>query len=149
MTEETILKKDLLCIRNAKKEDIPFIYDTWMNSYFYYNVFFDCKKQNKKSKSKFMQTCRKVIDHILTCENTKILISCLKDDDSVIMGYSVSSSDKDFNNILHYAYVKKDWRRIGLFNDLVPFSPEYITHKTKIIDEITKLKDANFQPYLL
>jgi len=130
-------------IRQPKDSDISFIYATWLNSYHYDSW----TKQIQKSI--FFDNYKLVIDEILN--NSKIKIACTKIDQDIILGYLVY----DEPHILHYCFVKQDFRRFGIANSLVADSidtksPITITHRTKsILSLLEPKKNISFNPFKL
>lgn len=82
---------------------------------------------------------------VLNRENTKVRLALLGEDLDVAIGFSIME-----NNILHYVYVQKDFRRNGLGRHLVPDKIEFFTHLTKSGMELwsVKVRDARFNPFL-
>ncbi len=86
-----------------------------------------------------------IIDTILSDQLTQVLVACLKDDPNVILAYLVYEPD-----VIHYAYTKGAFRRLGLAKALVQDSYRHhqipirlsFTHQTRMVrDIILKYKD--------
>jgi GNAT superfamily N-acetyltransferase len=87
-----------------------------------------------------------VIDAIITRPVITINLYVLKDDEDIIIGYSVfETTPKDV--VLHWVYVREDWQRLGLATDLVPKNFTVITHMTK--DASAILRDMPVRPKLI
>jgi len=131
-------KKDLIAIRDFDPKDTNFIYDTWLNSLRHGNDLFGLIDNVR-----YYEVYRAVITLLL--KDATIKVACLKEDDQIILGYSVSRGDT-----LDFAYVKEMWRKLGIFTDLLPLKIKTITHLTKAGHAIWKKKfpDAIFDPFL-
>lgn len=128
-------------LREPKKTDIPFIYQTWLNSFRYDSW------SKATAKSVFFDHYKLVIDEILS--NSKTLIACLPEDEDIILGYLVYESQ-----IIHYIFVKNDFRKYGIAANLVNHSmdleqPITITHRTKTALPILNNKNWIFNPFKL
>lgn len=73
-----------------------------------------------------------------------VKIAVLSDDDDVALGWCLVEIDK-----VHYVYVKKDYRKIGIARTLIsePFSR--FSHVTKTVLSLwpAKFPDAKFNPF--
>lgn len=136
-----INKADLIAVRDYVPEDKNFILATWLRGLYYGDsVYSNMKKQT------FMETYHKIIETVLATPQIKIKIACLKEDPSVILGYAALAATP---NTIHWVFVKKFWRGIGLAKDLVPKETNATTHLTKIGLSILKKKDWAFNPFLI
>ena len=128
-------------LRSARPEDTNFILATWLRGMYYGDsVYSDVPK------GIFMDKYHKVIDFIIKNSNTKITVACLKEDEDVILGYSVIAKKE---NALHWAFTKKSWRGIGIARDLVPSDLKTVTNLTKIGLSIVKKKELTFDPFIV
>lgn len=134
-------KDELVTIRDMLPEDKNFILATWLRGTFYGESVY-----SNMPKSLFMDKYHKVLEFLLTNPNTKVRVACLKDDADVILGYSVFTKD---SNTLHWVFVKKSWRGIGIARDIVPSSITTITNLTKIGNSIAKKKQLTFDPFIV
>lgn len=116
-------KSELITIRDGIKEDENFIYASWLRGMYYGDTYF-C---NLIPKSIFMQHYHDFINKVL--QTSIVKIACLKEDSSAILGYVVLNKDK---NALHYAFVKKPWRKIGIFKDLLDDNIHTTTQLTDV-----------------
>ena len=90
-----------------------------------------------------MSNYKLVVDRLLNTNN--VVIACLKDNEDVIVGYSVLSPD--FLTI-HWVYVKKRWRKQGLGRMLLPKYPTTFTHFTTLGLELSKkFNNIQFNPF--
>lgn len=127
---------DLVNIREAVVSDEAFIFSTWLLGLYYGDSWF-----SKLDKNYFMQEYHKVIENLLS--RSTIKIACLKEDENVIIGYSVYDE-----NTLHWVFVKKDFRKINIAKSLVPSNIKVVTHATKVGHEILKKKkDLKLKPF--
>ena len=123
------------------KGDEAFIYATWLRGLYHSDTWYNYIK-----KDVFMHHYHRVIEHILNNPTTEITLACLKDDESVIVGYSVGTKDK---KILHFTFVKKAWRNIGVAKMLISVLPQSVTHVTKVgLSLIQKLR-IDFNPFAI
>lgn len=129
------MKKGLIK-RGPSYADEAFIYSTWLRGLYYGNDWF--RKIDKKS---FFDKYRLVIDHLLKSANIDIV--CLEDSQDVIVGYVAYSGDK-----LHWIYVKKSWRKLGIGKQLLPEGITCVTHLTKRAAKNPKVKEWKFDPLI-
>ena len=93
-----------------------------------------------------MENYHTVINSVLSTPQINIKVACLKEDPSVILGYAVLAATP---NALHWVFIKKSWRNIGLAKDLISKNVNVATHLTKTGLSIIKKKDWQFNPFLL
>lgn len=138
-------KEDLLTIRDARQEDTSFIMATWLKGIYHGgDPFF-----RKIPKNVFMSGYPKLLSKILTSPGVVVKVACLKEDQDVIVGYSVYRQGGGVT-VLDFVYIKKDWRGIGLARDLLPSEAYAATHLTRAGEAVlTKLyPNAIFNPFL-
>lgn len=129
-------------IRDAKGEDLAFIYSTWGRSYRY-----DSPMGRSCKNSIFFPNYNRIIDNILAQPDTKIAVACDPLDENVFYGYMVSQP-----NVLHYAFTKEQFWNYGIAKSLFDHlgRPKYYSHKTfscrPILDKFPELV---FNPFLL
>lgn len=104
--------------RPLRPEDGPLIYATWMRGLFYGNRLY-----NLIEKDLFFGTYPKVINALLMRSN--VVVACLESDPDVILGYAVIEGSR-----LHWVYVKKHRRRMGIAASLIPASITEVSHLT-------------------
>lgn len=115
-------KKDLIYTRDYIEEDYNFIMSTWLKGLRYGNDFF------KSVASKpYFESYHGAIDKLLGSSDVRIQVSCLKEDPSVILGYSIARGE-----VLDWVYVKQDWRQIGIARSLVPEGVTTVSHWTTL-----------------
>lgn len=128
-------------LREPKKNDISFIYSTWLKSYHY-----DSWTKNI-AKSIFFDHYKLIIDEILL--TAQIKVACSKDDEDIILGYLVFE-----DQILHYCFVKDAFRGYGIATNLVKSSLNSntyeISHRThSLLNIIRDRKDFIYNPFKL
>lgn len=142
-------KKELMVIRPVEASDLPFIYRSWlMGAYHGNRPKPGVKEQPGASldyigsihQDDFMKSYHKYIEFLLGKASTQI--ACLKSDPDVILGYSVSEP-----GVLHWVFVKPDWRRIGICNDLLPKDIHTVTGFSRVGDVVRRHKSLKFNPF--
>lgn len=93
-----------------------------------------------------MANYHQVVEKLITDPRNTVKVACLKDDPEIILGYAIYN---EFN--LHWVFVKKSWREIGIAKNLVPSNVETVTHLTKVGLSILiqKYPRADFNPFNL
>lgn len=132
-------KSEVSFIRESVPGDKHFILSTWLRGLYYGETLYSLME-----KATFMELYKKVLDYLVT--NSYIQVMCLKEDPNIIIGYSVLSLDK---KILHWLYVKKNFRNIGVATDLVPKDVKVVTHLTKSGIILLKRKNMIYNPFLV
>jgi GNAT superfamily N-acetyltransferase len=125
-------------VRDFEATDKNLVIVSWLNGYYYGN-----DKFNKIPNILFFDNYRKTITDILASPLTTIKIACLSDDPDVILGFSVF--DKD---ILHWVFVKKSWRNLGIAKELVPKDIKYCTHVTKSGEALRRKYGVILAPFI-
>lgn len=137
--------KELTEIRAFQATDFNFVISSWLNGLRYGSDWFRII-----DKRIYFQLYHEVITKLLQRPNVAILVMCLKDDPDVILGYSVSERREDpGETLLHWVFVKPDWRHIGIAKDLTPEGTTTVTHLTKIGKAILANTDLKFNPFVL
>lgn len=138
--------KGLYDIRDVTAEDTNFILATFLRGVYYgykeADTFFSLIP-----KDIFMDNYKKVAEALVRGNRTTIKVACLREDPSVILGYSILSND--FQTI-HWVYVKNAWRNRGIARTLTPLHPTAVTHLTKTGKSLlTKFQNVVFDPFRL
>jgi len=134
-------KSDLIVIRDYTPEDKNFVLATWLRGLYYGDsVYSNMKKQT------FMENYHTILETVINNSAIQIKVACLKEDSNVILGYAVLANAPQ---TIHWVFVKKFWRNIGLARDLVPKDTNTVTNLTKIGLSILKKKDWAFNPFLV
>lgn len=109
-----------IIVRRGCMNDLNFIYATWLNGY-----YFGSKDIQAIHKPTFMLEYHKVIENILSKPSTQVAVAALKDDEDVIIGYSVFEEP-----VLHWVFVKDGWRKMGVGKTLTNLPFKICTHQT-------------------
>ncbi len=128
----------LFDVRDVQPEDKNFILATFLRGIYYGDSWFSLIP-----KAIFMENYKKVGEALVA--NRTIKVACLKDDPSVIIGYSIMSHDFQ---TLDYVYVKSVWRHRGVARALCPLHPQRVTHLTKLGHSLlVKINNPIFNPF--
>lgn len=126
------------------RDDIPFIQNSWGRSYYtggYGNTLL--------SLNEFHAHHRPIREQILEKPNIAIIVCCSKQESTLIIGYViVEKPEESPGMILHYLYVKQDFKSEGIGKELlfkaIDQRPVLYTHKTIVAGKIlSKFKDSN------
>lgn len=133
--------------RAAYLEDVPFIFATMLRSYRHASFF-----ARKISNDVFYKYHHMFLDSCLKREKSTVIVAHPKGEPNVILGY-VLSEERAEGHIVHYTYVKRSFRRLGvakaLWSTLDPKKQYIITHFTTDADWIVKKFNLVYNPYLL
>lgn len=130
----------LVKVRDYKPEDKAFVVATFLRGLYYGDFYFGLIP-----KPVFMENYAKFFEALLASPNTVVMIACDKEDEDLIRGYSVLSSDL---STIHWVYVKSGWRRQGIARMLTPQRPDAVTHLTKLgVSLLPKIPTAIFNPF--
>lgn len=134
------MTNDLYDVRDYSIEDKNFICATFLRGLYYGDSWF-----SMIPKDVFMDNYKKVIQTLIDSPHVSVKIACLKEDPSIILGYSILSAD--FQSI-HWVFVKSVWRKKGIAKSLLPKYPSKVTHLTKLGSSLLpKLNGAIFNPF--
>ena len=132
----------LYSVRAFVPDDRNFILSTFVQGLYHGDSWF-----SKMPKSVFIENYKPVIETVVDNPNNAIQIACLKEDPSVIIGYSILSGD--FQTI-HWVYVKKNWRNKGVGRSLVPQHPSTVSHLNTLGESLlSKFTNVIFNPFKL
>lgn len=136
------------------EDDIPFIQSSWGSSY-----YTGAGYQKFVSPEIFHLFHRPLREHYLSRPTAAVIVCVSKDDPSLIVGWIAVEKPKDgFNMILHYLYVKQDFRKAKIASELIakaiPKGSRAIltTHVTDVASKIlvrSKYRDYEFTPHLV
>lgn len=133
-------KSDLVSVRDYLPGDRNFILATWLRGLRYGNEWFEAVDQKI-----YFDFYNKVIEIILNRPDTQVKVACLKDDPEVILGYSVYTG-----GVLHWVFVKKAWRSIGIMKSLLPEGIVAVSHLTTVGKSILRRHPGVvFNPFAL
>lgn len=126
-------------IRPAIPSDISFIYQTWLKSYKHDSAFGKSVRT-----SIFFPRYRTILDTLLA--KADVLVACHPDNSDIILGYMVSEP-----LVLHYAFVKESFRRLGVAKALYEASgmPLVLSHRTEAIQGILDTHSLVYDPFIL
>lgn len=132
--------RSLYEIRDFRSSDKSFILATFLRGLYYGNEFYKIMP-----KPVFMENYKQVAEALLGSPKSRVLVACLKDDQDVVLGYSWVSSTEP---ILHWCFVKKDWRKAGIGKSLIPFIPESYSHFSTLgLDLVKRFPNCHFNPF--
>lgn len=144
-------KRDLIAFRLAEAGDIPFLFKSILMGTYHGNKYAKGRKQDPLAptdffgsieQDTFMDSYHKFLEHLLSRPAVKVMVACLVEDKDVILGFSVVE-----NHILHWAFVKPDWRGIGLAKDLIGDKIQTVSGFTRVGDIIRRKKGWSFNPW--
>ena len=143
MSELESLKSQVQ-IRTATEQDVPFIFNSWLRSY--------KASQRTVTPAVYFDFQHKLVQSILQRSNVNML--CSPDDSQQLFGYLVHEVI-DSVPVLHYGYIKHDFRQLGLMSVLLKHagvardSGAYYTHETNSIFKVrNSYKLLVYNPYL-
>lgn len=129
-------------IRDYVEDDKSFVMSTFLRGIYYGNSWF-----NMVPKDIFMNNYKHNAEAIVDSPKTSIKIACMQGSPDVIFGYSILS--EDFQTV-HFVYVKKAFRKVGIGKSLVPQHPKYASHMTELGKQLLpKLPQCVFNPFSL
>lgn len=124
-----------LRLRAGLPSDRGIILATWLPGLYHGNGMF-----KKIPKQLFEQRYSRVLEALL--DSSPQMILCAADDPDVIVGYAVVSLPR-----LHWIYIKKAWRGLGLARQLLPEGIETVSHLTRVGEKLMP-KEWTFDPFL-
>lgn len=133
--------KSQVQIRDATEADVPFIFNSWLKSF----------QSSARSISApiYFEFQHKVIEQIL--KRSQVSVLCSASDPNELYGYLVHEMVQSVP-VLHYAYIKHSFRRMGLLNILLAKAlnskSAFYTHETLIGRKIATNKQLIYNPYL-
>src|SRR6185312_5662341 len=122
----TSLSSDLFIIRDAEPTDLGFIHSTWLKGLYYGNDWF-----REIDQEIYCERYHQVVEHIIFGGKSTIKVACLREDPEVILSYAVFEK-KEPGHILHWAFTKPIWRKMGIVKSILPQDIVSVTHLTKI-----------------
>ncbi len=133
--------KGLYDVRDSVEADHAFILATFLRGLYYGDSWFSLIP-----KDTFMNEYKIIANAIVKHPNVIIKVACLREDPSVILGYSILGNN--FTTII-YTYVKSNFRKRGIGRSLLPTYPSTVTHLTALGKSLmSKLpKETVFNPF--
>lgn len=132
-------KSELVTVREGREEDKGLIYSTWLKGLRFGNEWFGAIEQDA-----YFSAYHRVIESILAAPSTVVTVACLVEDPDVVLGYSVCSGDR-----IHWTFVKRAWRRIGIAKSLTSSNATTVTHLTDVGKSIATSHKLIFNPFLI
>lgn len=118
--------------------DTAFIMATWLKALFYGDSWFSLIP-----KDIFMSNYHAFLTRLLQAPGVEVTVACLVEDPDVIIGYGVTT-----NTVVHFLFVKKSWRKIGVAKLLLPKTISAVSHLTDLGRKLLpKLSGAVFNPF--
>lgn len=128
-----------ICFRYAQPQDTPFIFDSWVNS----NRKSPANKGIKKAKL-YTNAQRQLIGKILS-RSKCIVCADYQDPIKTIYGYVVFKEGRE--SVLHYLYVKQDFRGFGIAKKLLDEVKKHCPNDTEFFASHHAANDF-FMPYI-
>ena len=135
-------------IRTALPADRSFILATWLNGHRHGSAF-----ASRLTNETYFPNHHAVVEAILGAPDTKVFVACHPEDQDVIFGYLVTEG----GSAIHWAHVKREFRRAGLLRSLIAASAfpsdlkgiEY-SHDSRLYRQHLEARfpEAGFNPYL-
>lgn len=138
--QEPAAKQDIVTTRAYREADKAFILSTFLKGLYYGESWF-----SMIPKDRFMKVYHDLLESLLDAPGVEIKVACLKEDPEVILGYAVHT-----NTVLHWIFVKKAWRKIGIAKMVCPAELTAVTHLTDLGKQLLKTRvGVVFDPFLL
>lgn len=132
--------RDLYDIRPMLDTDKAFIMATLLRGVYYGDPYF-----TRMPKDIFMRNYKQMAEAVVDNRLLNIHVACLKEDQDVIIGYSILSADYQ---AVVWVFVKKNWRNHGIGKSLIPKYPSTCTHLTIQGQELmSKYQGMVFNPF--
>ena len=124
-------------VRDPLPGDINFILSTMLKGLYYGSEFWQLVDQEA-----FFKNYEPFIKSLMLRSDIKV--ACLADDEDVILGYSMYK-----NEAIHFIFVKKSYRKLGLARSLYPPGITITTHLTSQGDHIRRKLNLKFNPFIM
>lgn len=113
---------------------------SFLNGLYYGNTWF-----SEIPKAIFMDNYKKFLEKLINQDPTLVKIACLKDEEDVILGYSILGNQ---HLTIHWVFVKDAWRHGGIAKRLTPKFPTAVTHLTRLGKSLMKkIPTAVYNPF--
>lgn len=133
-----------LSLRAAEKEDVSFIFNSWLKSYR------DSPPVRGVPNNLYYQHQHSTIEKIIHRDTCRLVLAVAIDDPNQIYGYIVFE-DLPEKNLVHWVYVKHPLRTFGigslLFNIANKTDRTEYTHNSKCAPTYAKKHNLIFNPY--
>ncbi len=124
-------------IRDFKETDRAFVKATFLRGLYHGDSWFSVMP-----KDLFMRCYAPVVEALIVRNFVKV--ACLTDDPDVIIGYSIVNPTLQ---VLHWIYVKKPFRGMGIGKALIPTLVTTFTHLTRAGKSLLDKYKAVFNPF--
>lgn len=140
-----------ILIRPARLSDTPFILASWLNHYKNHSYF--AKRISGKI---FYPAHEKVVKHILAKPGATMLLAvdpARDDGPEVLLGFMIYEACEFERPVIHFVYVKQDFRRMGIAASLIirsdiDITKTVFTHWTYDVDMIIRDHEGmTYNPY--
>lgn len=130
---------DLVKLRPYRDTDKAFVFETFKKGLWNGNMEF-----RQMSLHSFNTTYQKLIERLIALPETVTTIAALKEDDDVIVGYSITRPET-----IDWVFVKRGWRKLGIAKSLLAhIVPKRVTHMTTIPGKILVEKfNLSYDPF--
>ncbi len=128
-------------VRVGTPEDLNFVFATWLRNYRHGSQF-----AKKISNDVFYRWHHKVIERIIE-RGAQIRIVHPAGDPGTILGYSCIELFEE-RPLVHFIYIKKAWRGMGLAKKLIWETEGYFSHMTDHLD-LNRHPSFHYNPYLI
>tara|TARA_R100000458_G_scaffold48173_1_gene47122 strand:+ start:1138 stop:1596 length:459 start_codon:yes stop_codon:yes gene_type:complete len=139
-------KNSPIRLRSSVKEDLPFIYNSWLKSYRFSHF------GEKITNTIYFTDHHKVLENLI--KQSEVLIACNGEDPSQVYGYIVGGA-REGVFLLHFLYVKHTFRNMGIGKTLLDAmghdssSAAVYTHHTRMADKLASKHNFVYHPYLM
>lgn len=123
-------------LREGNEDDYAFVYATWLKGLRHGNDWFEAIDADC-----YFNKYKEVVRHLL--HTSKLVVACLSDEPDVVLGYVVTRGP-----VLHWVFVKKAWRKLGIGKRLIPQGIDTVSHLTKVGRAILP-KEWKFNPFTI
>ncbi len=138
--QEPAAKQDIVTTRAYHEGDKALVLASWLKGLYYGDSWFSLIP-----KDIFMKAYHALLERLLDAPGVEIKVACLKDDPEVILGYAVYT-----NTVLHWIFVKKSWRKIGIAKMVCPAELTAVTHLTDLGKQLLRNRPGVvFNPFAL
>lgn len=124
-----------IMLREPQQSDINFLLSTMLKGLYYGSKFWAEVDQEA-----FFSNYEPYIKNLMI--KSQLKVACLDDDRDVILGWSMF--DK---STLHFMFVKKSYRKLGIGKMLLPEGIENVSHITDQGNAIRKKMNLKFNPF--
>ncbi len=130
-------------IRASEAGDRNFIIKSFLLGMYHGDSWF-----SEVPKDIFMANYKNIIAAIVDSPKNFVVVACLPDDPTVILGYAILNAD---GTVIHWVYVKQSWRKRGIMTRLLPQNAHTVTHLTEVGLNLKKKYKPNlvFNPFAL